>query len=150
MNVLTGSLLLAFAALILAATSSLEKYSVADIGPGFFPGLCGLLLAAIGFTLIVSGLRTSAGERAVFDGRGAVSDALRASAITASVLAFALLLKPGGLALAAFSAAWIATRAGEVSHKTALVLSAALAIVLTLLFTVGLRLYMPALPAFLN
>ena len=78
------------------------------------------------------------------------TDAIRAAAITVSVLLFALLLKTAGLALSTFMVVWVATRAGEIPQRTALVLAAALAVVLTLAFSVGLRLHMPALPTMFN
>ncbi|WP_332816018.1 tripartite tricarboxylate transporter TctB family protein [Ramlibacter sp.] len=150
MNMLAGGSLLALAALVLAATWDLAKLGNGEIGPGFFPALCGVLLGVVGLVLLALGLRELPARRDAPGRLRVGSDAWRAAAVTASALLFALLLKSGGLALAVLAAVWLSTRAGEVSHRTALVLSAALALVLTAIFIGGLGLHMPALPVFLR
>ena len=150
MNLIAGGVLLAFSALVFTATADLARVGNGEIGPGFFPTLCAALLAAVGATLVGLGVRDAAMQPADAAQGDKSSDAWRAAVVTAAVLAFAVLLKSGGLAVAVFVAVWLSTRAGEVSHRTALVLSVVLALVLTAIFTVGLRLHMPALPAFLG
>lgn len=149
MNVVTGSVLLAFAALVLGATGSLARYADGEIGPGFFPTLCAMLLGALGVLLVAIGLRDRVAQGNPLPG-SAAAEPWRVALITASVVAFALLVKSAGLAVAVFATTWLATRAGALSHRSALVLSLSLAGCFTALFTLGLRLHVPALPVFLQ
>ncbi|WBY00561.1 tripartite tricarboxylate transporter TctB family protein [Ramlibacter tataouinensis] len=150
MNLVAGGFLLALAALVLAATWDLANLGNGEIGPGFFPALCGALLGVVGMALLALGLREVSAQRVIPSRAHMGTDAWRAAVITASVLLFALVLNSGGMALAVFATVWLSTRAGEVSTRTALMLSAALALVLTAIFIAGMGLHMPALPAFLR
>lgn len=150
MSVVAGSFLLVFAAVVLGATADLAKLAAGEIGPGFFPALCGMLLAGVGAVLVGMGLRGTAPSAAAHDRHDGSGDFLRATAVTGSVLLFAVLLKPAGLALALVASIGLSTRAGSMPPRAAAILSIALGLVLTAFFVAGLRLHMPALPAFLR
>lgn len=149
MNALTGIGLLVFAAVVLGATADLQTLTAGEIGPGFFPRLCAILLAIIAFMLLMTGVQRVEGESDP-QRRGISADVLRAAAIIGSVLLFAVLLQPAGLGLALLTSTWVSTRAAAITPRTAAGLSLALAVALTAFFTLALRLHMPPLPGFLR
>jgi hypothetical protein len=149
-NVVAGSLLLVFAAVVLGATAGLEKLAAGELGPGFFPVLSGMLLAGVGVVLVVTGLRGAAQSSVAHLGHFESGDFLRAAAITGSVLLFAMLLKPAGLTLTLVASIWLSTRASSMPQRVAAKLCIPLGVLLTAFFVVGLGLPVPALPDFLR
>lgn len=122
---------------VLYAFMTLRMGTVWQMGPGMFPAAVGVLIAAIGVFLLVSGLLKS-GEAIEFDFRSL-------GLICLSVLAFALLIRPFGLVPAITATVIIASRAdSKLSLVGVALLSLTLSAMSVLIFQVGLSLTLPA------
>ena len=131
-----GVLVLLGAAVTFHAATSLELGTLMRLGSGGFPAALGLLLVGFGVAL---------GAPAVAR-RGDLPQVavVPAVAVLASMLVFALLLRPLGIAPAVFVMTMVATQA---DRKLGLVKSAALAaflaIIAALIFPIGLGIRVP-------
>jgi hypothetical protein len=136
-----GITLALLALLVVSQTWQLERSSDMGVGPGYFPLLCAAGLAAIGAALIVrSMLRPDA---TLYLG-GGIRHAL---VVTASVVAFALLLYPLGMIAAIFVLVVLSTRsAGSITIRSALAIAAAISLACTAVFHFALKLPFPLLP----
>lgn len=116
--------------------------SSAQMGPGYFPMVLGSILAAIGFFIC-------ARSTAAF----AVSERIPQMnmrivlLVLVSVAAFAVLLRPAGLILAAGAMMLISSLAShETSWKTTLITTVVLITACVIIFIYGLKLPMPVWP----
>ncbi|MHA6689615.1 tripartite tricarboxylate transporter TctB family protein [Devosia sp. A449] len=126
-----GALILIGGFIAIHALTTLALGNIANMGPGMFPAGLGCILSALGLAIVVPALFRAAPLPSV-DVRSLV-------AILASVLAFALLLEPFGLAPAIVGMTLIASRAdGKLSLLGAGILAVCLSIGTTLIFQVGL------------
>ena len=136
---------LTFSGLALVIQTQLKGLELAGemgIGPGYFPMLCSAGLAAIGFGLMLRGVLKPVPSVELRLG-------LRvASYVTTGVIAFALLLYPLGLVVATFALVILATRSTRsISLGAAALTATVIALVCALIFSIGLRLPFPLLPA---
>lgn len=125
----------------LHALSAYEFGALRRMGPGFFPAVIGLALAAIGLAMAAKGVRS------------APPDALPPLAArplvctTLSIALFALLIEPAGLLIAAAALTLVVSIGdGRFSLKRAAALSAALTFICWLVFAVALALPVKTLP----
>jgi len=118
------------------------------MGPGYFPTMLGLLLMAIGAFVAFRGLRTEAE-----DGHGDI-DRFHFKPlilVLGAVVAFGLLLRPGGLIVALVALIFISSLgSGEFKLKEILPLAIGLCLLVLAVFIWGLGLTIPVLPAFMQ
>jgi hypothetical protein len=133
-NIIAGAGLSVFG--LAAAAFALSKYSMGTIsrmGPGMMPVSLGLILAFFGLAIFVPALSR----------RGPSIDPKFRSltALSISIICFALMIDTLGLVPAVFSAVVIATLAEKlISLKSAVILGAALSLVTWAIFILGLGL----------
>lgn len=126
------------------AITGAEHGSLSRMGPGYLPRYAAGLLGLIGLVQILRGLRP----------RGRRLPPIRLRALIfplAAVLLFSLLLKPGGLALAAFLTVLVAAAATpRHDWPQVVVLALGLAVGSCLLFPLALGLPLPIWPGVLQ
>lgn len=111
--------------------------TISQMGPGMFPAALGVILVIFGVAILVPALFRS-GESLHVNTRSFV-------VVSASILAFALIVRPFGLIPAVVVMTLIASRANDkLSLIGALILAACLSAVATLIFWMGLGLPLDA------
>jgi hypothetical protein len=140
-NLLAGLMFIGFGLLGLWLARDLDAGSASDMGPGYFPRAVCALLIVLGGTLAAASL--------FHGGEPAEPWALRPLLlITASALAFALLLKPLGLITTLAVTTAIAGVAGRMLRPVALVALAAVLIAVNVgIFVIVLKMPIPLWPA---
>lgn len=141
-----GALFLAFAIFFFVTALNYPAGGAARMGPGYFPRLLALVLAAIGLTVMLGAARPTAERQALqrWDIKGLAW-------VTGSVALFALLLFPLGLVGALFVLIVVSSKASaEFSWKGALANAAVLIALCLLVFVYGLGLQLPVWPALFN
>lgn len=137
-----GVLFVAFGALFALGSLSYRMGTAARMGPGYFPLVLGCLLTALGLAVLVRGLAFSARSSAVE--RLHLRPMLF---VLAPIAAFALLLKPAGLAV---SVVVLVVGSSLGSHdrrlKESLVNTAALFLLTVAIFVWGLGMQIPLWP----
>jgi hypothetical protein len=115
------------------------------MGPGYFPAVLGLFLAALGLLLIF---------RSLVLGLDRPVEAISFRpmlVLPLSVLVFAIILPVGGLLIANFIAALIVSKAGrDTTLGEMLILAVFLSFLNWLIFIVGLDLTVPVFPMFMR
>lgn len=140
----TGSAFTAFGTGTVLLAQAHPLGSAARMGPGYFPTALGAILAVIGLIIVLKSLTSERGGEA---GR---IDVLLLVRVLFAVAAFAYLLHPLGLVLAAFIVVVVAAHAGhEFRLSEALASAIVLALVSYLLFVRALNQTMPVWPWFL-
>jgi hypothetical protein len=115
----------------LYATTALDVGNIVRMGPGMFPAAVGCILAVLGVAILLPALFRS-GEFPAIDWRSFLT-------ILASILAFALMIRPFGMVPAIVAQTLIASRAdSKLSLFGATVLAACVASGAALIFKVGL------------
>jgi hypothetical protein len=139
-----GCAFIAFGAVTVVLAQAYPMGTAARMGPAYFPTLLGAALAGIGVAVLVKSLASADGGQV---GRLHLWLLLR---LLLSVAAFAVLLQPLGLVLAAAVVVMLASWAGhEFRLLEALLNAAVLALASYLLFIKGLGQTMPVWPWFL-
>lgn len=142
----SGALFLAFAIFFFMTALNYPAGSAARMGPGYFPRLLAIVLAAIGLAVMLSAVRRTAERQGLqrWDLKGLAW-------VTGSVALFALLLFPLGLMGALFVLIVVSSKASPEFTWTGALANAAVLITLCLLvFVYGLGLQLPVWPALLN
>ncbi|WP_439357223.1 tripartite tricarboxylate transporter TctB family protein [Bradyrhizobium sp. DASA03007] len=142
----SGALFLAFAIFFFVMALNYPAGTAARMGPGYFPRLLAIVLAAIGLAVMLGAvLRTAERQRLrSWDIKGLAW-------VTGSVVLFALLLFPIGLIGALLALIVVSSRASpEFAWKGALANAAVLITLCLLVFVYGLGLQLPVWPALLN
>ncbi|MGY3394467.1 glucan phosphoethanolaminetransferase (alkaline phosphatase superfamily) [Bradyrhizobium sp. USDA 3311] len=142
----SGALFLAFAVFFFVAALSYPAGTAARMGPGYFPRLLAIVLAAIGLVVILSAMKPAA------DGQALRNWDLKGLAwITGSVILFGALLFPLGLVGALFVLIMVSSRASpEFTCMGALTNAAVLIALCLAVFVYGLGLQLPVWPSLLN
>jgi hypothetical protein len=144
----SGVMFIAFGLFFAGFARQYDLGTAARMGPAYFPTVLGLLLVFIGAAVSFKGLRTEAEE-----GHGAV-DRFHFKPlilVLGAVVAFALLLRPGGLIVALLALIFISSLgSGEFRPKEILPLAVGLCLLVLAVFIWGLGLTIPVLPAFLQ
>ncbi|BAC48718.1 MULTISPECIES: tripartite tricarboxylate transporter TctB family protein [Bradyrhizobium] len=142
----SGALFLAFAVLFFVAALNYPAGTAARMGPGYFPRLLAIVLAAIGLVVILSAMKPTA------DGQALRNWDLKGLAwITGSVILFGALLFPLGLVGALFVLIMVSSRASpEFTWMGALANAAVLIALCLAVFVYGLGLQLPVWPSLLN
>lgn len=142
----SGALFLAFAVFFFATALNYPAGTAARMGPGYFPRLLAIALAAIGLVVMLGAVRRTAEQQALqkWDMKGIAW-------VTGSVALFALLLFPLGLVGALFVLVMVSSRASpEFTWKGALANAAILIALCLAVFVYGLGLQLPVWPALFN
>lgn len=140
-NLLSGLLFLAFAAAGLYFGSSLTLGTARNMGPAYFPMIVSTILAVIGTSLVLIAF--------VVDDEGVNRPRIRALVpVAASVVLFAVAIRPLGLVISVFLMTIVASFGDrESSLLERLALALGLATAATLLFVYGIGLPIEVFPA---
>jgi len=141
-----GALFLAFAIFFFVVALNYPAGTAARMGPGYFPRLLAIALAAIGLAVMLGAVRRTAELQALhrWDVKGLAW-------VTGSVILFALLLFPLGLVVSLFVLIMVSSKASpEFTWKGALANATVLIALCLLVFVYGLGLQLPVWPAPFN
>ena len=141
-----GALFLAFAIFFFVTALNYQAGTAARMGPGYFPRLLAIVLAAIGLFAMLGAVRRTAERQGLprWDMKGLAW-------VTGSVALFALLLFPLGLIGALFVLVVVSSKASpEFTWKGALVNAAVLIALCLVVFVYGLGLRLPVWPSIFN
>lgn len=140
-NLLAGGMFIAFGLLGLWLARDLDGGTAGDMGPGYFPRLVCALLIAIGGMLAAAGLMR--------EGEAPEGWAWRPLLlVTASALAFALLLRPLGLVATLAVTITLASAAGTMLRPVALMLLVATLVAANVgIFVIALKMPIPVWPS---
>jgi hypothetical protein len=141
-----GALFLAFAIFFFVTALSYPAGTVARMGPGYFPRLLAIVLAAIGLVVILGAMKSSAEPQALrkWDLKGLAW-------VTGSVVLFGALLFPLGLIGALLVLIMVSSRAShEFTWIGALATAAVLIALCLAVFVYGLGLQLPVWPSLFN
>ncbi|WP_142249158.1 tripartite tricarboxylate transporter TctB family protein [Bradyrhizobium sp. UNPF46] len=142
----SGVLFLAFAVFFFATALQYPAGTAAKMGPGYFPRLLAIVLAAIGLVVMFGALKPAADRQTLrkWDLKGLAW-------ITGSVILFGALLFPLGLVGALFVLIVVSSRASSEFTWIGALTNAAVLIVLCLaVFVYGLGLPLPVWPSLLT
>lgn len=121
----------------------LRMGTAVSMGPGYFPLMILSGVAVLGLVVAVRGWRGAGEQMTAPLWRPLVC-------ITASLLAFALLIDNAGFAVAGMVSMLLSIKAqSRLNWKRALILSSGTVLATSLIFVVGLKLPFPLLPNFL-
>ena len=144
----SGVMFVAFGVFFAGFARQYDMGTAARMGPAYFPTVLGLLLVVIGAYVSFKGIRAEAE-----DGEGAVSrfHFKPLLLVLGAVVAFGLLLRPGGLIVALAALIFISSLgSGEFKLKEILPLAIGLCVLVLAVFIWGLGLTIPVLPAFMQ
>jgi len=137
-DIIGGAALVAIGVAIAGyALTTMKLGTVSRMGPGMFPAALGVILAILGFMIVLPALFR--------EGRTPQVDLRSMLAVSGSMLAFALLVRPFGLVPAIVALVAIASRAdGKLPPIGVALVAGGLALASVLIFSVGLGLQLPA------
>jgi len=142
----SGVLFLGFAVFFFVTALNYPAGIAARMGPGYFPRLLAIALAAIGLVVMLGAVRRTAERQALpkWDMKGLAW-------VTGSVALFAALLFPLGLVGSLFALIMVSSKASpEFTWKGALANATILIALCLLVFVDGLGLQLPVWPALFN
>ena len=142
----SGALFLGFAIFFYLTALGYPAGSAAKMGPGYFPRLLAITLAAIGLAVMVGAMKSTAAREPLrqWDWKGLAW-------VTGSVVLFALLLFPIGLVGALFVLIMVSSKASpEFTLRGALANAAVLITLCLVVFVYGLGLRLPVWPSIFN
>jgi putative tricarboxylic transport membrane protein len=132
-DVAAGALFAAIGLATIVGASDYPLGTIRNIGPGYFPIVLGIALALLGAAVAAQGMSFSAASDATADQGQQIEDeddgiAIRPLVvIPLAVIAFALLVRPFGLAIATIALVGLSSLAGrEFKWRTVVLLSAGL------------------------
>jgi len=144
----SGVMFIAFGVFFAGFARQYDMGTAARMGPAYFPTVLGLLLVAVGLFVGFQGLRTEDEH-----GHGAVDKFhfKPLALVLGGVVAFGVLLRPGGLLVALAGLIIISSLgSGEFKWKEIVPLSIGLAVLVLAVFIWGLGLTIPVYPAFMQ
>jgi len=142
----SGALFLGFAIFFYVVALGYPAGTAARMGPGYFPRLLAIVLAAIGLAVMLGSMKSAADLQSLhkWDWKGL-------GWVTGSVVLFALLLFPAGLIGALFVLIMVSSKASpEFTWKGALANAAVLIALCLVVFVYGLGLRLPVWPSIFN
>lgn len=142
----SGVMFAAFGLFFVVFSQQYDLGSAARMGPAFFPTMLGGLLLLLGIITALKGLATkSAGGRVDrFHFKPLVL-------VLGAVVAFGLLLRPGGLLVALAALVFISSLGSdEFRLRDVLLLTIGLSVLVLIVFIYALEMTVPVLPAFLR
>ncbi|QPF89325.1 tripartite tricarboxylate transporter TctB family protein [Bradyrhizobium commune] len=142
----SGALFFAIAAFFFVGALEYPAGTTARMGPGYFPRLLAIVLAAIGLVVMLGALKSTTDRQVLrkWDLKGLVW-------VAGSVILFGALLFPLGLVGALFVLIMVSSKASPEFTWIGALTNAAVLIVLCLaVFVYGLGLQLPVWPSLLN
>ena len=140
----SGCLFAGFGLVALVLGATYPAGTAARMGPGYFPRARGVILIVLGAILILKSLRTNGARISLPTLKPLV-------VVLGSVLLFGLTVVPLGLVLATVLLVLASSVAShEFRWKEATIASLILAVFVVAVFSYGLKLQLPILPAFLG
>jgi hypothetical protein len=140
----SGCLFAGFGLVALVLGATYPAGTAARMGPGYFPRALGVILIVLGAILILKSLRTNGARISLPTLKPLV-------VVLGSVLLFGLTVVPLGLVLATVLLVLASSVAShEFRWKEATIASLILAVFVVAVFSYGLKLQLPILPAFLG
>ena len=142
----SGALFLGFAIFFYVVALGYPAGTAARMGPGYFPRLLAIVLAAIGLAVMLGSMKSTADLQSLhkWDWKGL-------GWVTGSVVLFALLLFPAGLIGSLFVLIMVSSKASpEFTWKGALANAAVLIALCLVVFVYGLGLRLPVWPSIFN
>ena len=141
-ELLTAALLTTIGVAVLVATARMRVGFAAEFQPRLFPSLIGWLLIAAGVMLAVAAMRKR-GDTVV--DWPAAADARRVAVIVASITAYLVAIDLIGMPLATMLVVWFQVRLlGRYRPLVPIAIAVASAIVVHVVFTLGLGLMFPS------
>jgi hypothetical protein len=142
----SGAMFAAFGLFFVVFSQQYDMGSAARMGPAFFPTMLGGLLLLLGIVTMLKGLTTKSAASKVdrFHFRPLLL-------VLGAVVAFGLLLRPGGLLVALAALVFISSLGSdEFRLRDVLLLTIGLAVLVLIVFIYALDMTVPVLPAFLR
>lgn len=142
-DIVGGLLLTALGVFVGLYASQYDMGTPARMGPGFFPTILGWILAVLGVLIALP----------AFFRRGPPITVQWGNAffVLGAIVMFAFLLRPAGILVATFIAAFVASLADkEITWKGRVYVSLGVAAVTWLVFIFGLSMRLPLWPAFMG
>ena len=140
----SGCLFAGFGLVAVVLGATYPAGTAARMGPGYFPRALGVILIVLGAILILKSLRTNGARISLPTLKPLV-------VVLGSVLLFGLTVVPLGLVLATVLLVLASSVAShEFRWKEATIASLILAVFVVAVFSYGLKLQLPILPAFLG
>jgi hypothetical protein len=142
----SGALFLGFAIFFYVVALGYPAGTAARMGPGYFPRLLAIVLAAIGLAVMLGAMKSTAERQPLlkWDWKGL-------GWVTGSVVLFALLLFPAGLIGSLFVLIMVSSKASpEFTWKGALANAVVLIALCLVVFVYGLGLRLPVWPSIFN
>jgi Tripartite tricarboxylate transporter TctB family len=142
----SGVMFAAFGLFFVVFSQQYDLGSAARMGPAFFPTMLGGLLLLLGIITMLKGLTTKSAASKV--DRFHFKPLLL---VLGAVVAFGLLLRPGGLLVALAALVFISSLGSdEFRLRDVLLLTIGLAVLVLIVFIYALDMTVPVLPAFLR
>ena len=139
-----GVLFIAFGLTAFGIALNYPWGTASRMGPGYFPRVLGMILAALGIVLLLRGLKIS-GQRIVW------GSAKPVVIVLGTVVVFGLIVAKLGLVASTLILVILSSTASdEFRWKEAVISSLILAAFVVAAFVYGLKLQLPALPEFLS
>ena len=142
----SGVMFAAFGLFFMVVSQRYDLGTAARMGPAFFPTMLGGLLLLLGVVTMFKGLTTKSAASKVdrFHFRPLLL-------VLGAVVAFGLLLRPGGLLVALAALVFISSLGSdEFRLRDVLLLTIGLAVLVLIVFIYALDMTVPVLPAFLR
>ena len=142
----SGVMFAAFGLFFVVFSQRYDMGSAARMGPAFFPTMLGGLLLLLGVVTMFKGLTTKSAASKVdrFHFRPLLL-------VLGAVVAFGLLLRPGGLLVALAALVFISSLGSdEFRLRDVLLVTIGLAVLVLIVFIYALDMTVPVLPAFLR
>jgi hypothetical protein len=142
----SGVLFAAFGLFFVIFARQYDMGTAARMGPAYFPTVLGGLLLLLGVLIALRAVWLPTGDATV--GRFHFKPLLL---VLGAVVAFGLLLRPGGLLVAVAALVFISSLGSDEFHlRDVLLLTVGLALLVLAVFIWGLGLTVPVWPAFMN
>ncbi|HTN48485.1 MAG TPA: tripartite tricarboxylate transporter TctB family protein [Burkholderiaceae bacterium] len=142
----SGVLFAAFGAFFIIFAREYDMGSAARMGPAFFPTMLGGLLVLLGILVGARSLAAGAG-----DGKISRFHFKPLLLVLGAVIAFGVLLRPGGLLVALAALVGISSLGGDQFRlRDVVLLTILLALLVLAVFIWGLGMTIPVLPAFMQ
>jgi len=142
----SGVMFVAFGLFFAGFAQQYDMGTAARMGPAFFPTMLGCLLLLLGLLIAFEGL-----AREGHDGKVAPFNFKALILVLGAVIAFGLLLRPGGMVLALFVLVMVSSFASpEFRLRDSLLLWVGLTLLVLAVFIKGLGMTIPVWPAFMQ
>lgn len=142
----SGVMFIAFGLFFSGFAQQYDMGTAARMGPAFFPTMLGIMLLLLGMLIAFEGL-----ARVGHEGKVEPFNFKALILVLGAVIAFGLLLRPGGMVVALFALIVVSSYASpEFKLRDALLLWVGLTLLVLAVFIKGLGMTIPVWPAFMQ